>query len=75
MIAAGEYRFNKIVAVWRDPASELLYVLPPCGICREFMRNIDEGNLNAEIILARGRVLYLRDLIPAHEWPEPADKP
>ena len=29
MIAAGEYSFKKAVAVWKDPASQLLYILPP----------------------------------------------
>ena len=60
MIAAGEYAFRKAVAVWRDPASHLLHVLPPCGVCREFIRSIDEGNLSSEIILGRGRIIRPR---------------
>ena len=43
MITAGQYRFAKIVAVWRDDSSGKLHVLPPCGICREFMRAIDDS--------------------------------
>ena len=34
MVTAGEYQIAKIVAVWRD-AGGTLYVLPPCGRCRE----------------------------------------
>ena len=71
MIAAGEYSFKKAVAVWREPATQLLFILPPCGVCREFMRSIEEGNLDSDIILARSRLVRLRDLLPAHEWPEP----
>ena len=71
MIAAGEYKFRKVVAVWKDPASGLLHILPPCGVCREFMRCIDDNNLNAEIILGRDRILRLKDLLPLHAWPEP----
>lgn len=72
MIAAGEYGFRKAVAVWRDPASGLLHILPPCGICREFMRGIEVSNLDAEIVLARNSSVRLKDLLPANEWPQPA---
>lgn len=71
MIAAGEYGFRKGVAVWRDPATHLLHILPPCGICREFMRGIDDGNLDSEIILGRDHTARLRELLPSHEWPAP----
>jgi cytidine deaminase len=69
MIATGEYAFKKAVAVWRDPASQLLHILPPCGVCREFMRCIEDQNLDAEILLARSHMVRLRDLLPAHAWP------
>lgn len=74
MIAAGEYVFKKSVAVWRDPATQLLHILPPCGICREFMRSLDSRNLDSEIVLGRERVLLLRDLLPEHAWPSPVDE-
>jgi cytidine deaminase len=70
MVTAGEYRIARIVAVWRDKAGDV-YVLPPCGRCREFMRQIDVENLNAEIVLGREESVRLRDLLPRHEWPEP----
>jgi len=44
MITAGQYKIAKVVAVWRDDGTGKLHVLPPCGICREFMRAIDETN-------------------------------
>ncbi len=70
MVTAGEYRIARIVAVWRDENGRLL-VLPPCGRCREFIRQIDPGNLDTEIILGVERGVPLRDLLPAWEWPEP----
>ena len=70
MITAGQYRIRKVVAVWRD-SSGRLYILPPCGICREFMRAIDTGNLETEIILGGEHTAPLKRLLPMHEWPSP----
>lgn len=70
MVTAGEYRIDKIVAVWRAEDGEL-YVVPPCGRCREFIRQVDPANLDAEVILGLGDSAKLRDLLPLHEWPGP----
>ena len=70
MVTAGEYRIARIVAVWRDEHGRL-HVLPPCGRCREFIRQIDPGNLDTEVVLDAGRGVPLRELLPAWEWPEP----
>jgi cytidine deaminase len=70
MVTAGEFRIAKIVAVWRDDAGEL-YVLPPCGRCREFIRQVDPANLDAQVVLGADESSALRDLLPRHEWPEP----
>lgn len=70
MVTAGEYRIHKIVAVWRDDGGDL-YVLPPCGRCREFMRQVDPANLDTQVVLGRDQTVALRDLLPAHEWPSP----
>ena len=70
MVTAGEYTIAKIVAVWNDEAG-VTYVLPPCGRCREFMRQIDGRNLDADVVLDSERSVKLRDLLPYHEWPEP----
>jgi cytidine deaminase len=72
MVTAGEYRIATIVAVWRDEQRRL-YVLPPCGRCREFIRQIDPANLDTEVILGDGRRQRLRDLLPEHDWPAPLD--
>ena len=70
MVTAGEYRIRRVVAVTRHEDGRL-YVIPPCGRCREFMRQIDEGNLDAEVVLGRDDSMKLRDLLPRHEWPPP----
>lgn len=74
MVTAGQYRFRKIVSVWKDERSGKLYVLPPCGICREFMRGVDEGNLKAEVILGRLESIKLETLLPLSNWPKPLDQ-
>ncbi len=42
MVTAGEFRIERIVAVWLNDAGEV-FVLAPCGRCREFMRQIRQG--------------------------------
>lgn len=70
MVTAGEYRIRSITAVWRDDAGRL-FVLPPCGRCREFIRQIDPGNLDSSVVLGRDRRLPLRELLPENAWPAP----
>lgn len=73
MVTAGEYRIARIVAVWRNEQTQQLSVLPPCGRCREFIRQIDEANLNTDVVLDRDTSRPLRALLPFHVWPEPLD--
>jgi len=70
MVTAGEYEIDAIVAVWRDQ-DDRLFVLPPCGRCREFMRQIDEANLDATVVLGTDESALLRELLPRHAWPSP----
>ncbi len=70
MVTAAEYRISAIVAVWRDE-QERLYVLPPCGRCREFMRQIDPANLDTIVVLSGQRTALVRDLLPFNDWPGP----
>jgi cytidine deaminase len=74
MVTAGEYQIARIVAVWRDAAGTL-YVVPPCGRCREFIRQIDPANIDTEVVTGRETTLSLRALLPLSEWPGPADLP
>lgn len=70
MVTAGEYRIARIVAVWRDDGGTL-YVVPPCGRCREFIRQIHPANLDTEVVLGRNESTRVRQLLPFHEWPGP----
>lgn len=61
MITAGESRIAKIVAINKDG------VIPPCGRCREFMRQIHDDNLQTEVMVAYDTVVPLRELLP-FQW-------
>jgi cytidine deaminase len=74
MVTAGEYQIAKIVAVWRD-ADGKLYVLPPCGRCREFIRQVDPANMETEVVTGRDAAMSLRELLPLSEWPAPLGPP
>ncbi len=69
MITAGESKIRKIVAVWKNENGDL-YILPPCGRCREFMSQINGDNLEADVVL-EGKTVKLKELLPYHEWPAP----
>jgi cytidine deaminase len=69
MVTAGEYRIDTIVAVWRDD-SGALYVLPPCGRCREFIRQVDPANIHTKVVLGRRRSTSLAQLLPEHDRPK-----
>lgn len=68
MVTAGELKIEKIVAVWKDEHGTTV-VLPPCGRCREFIRQISEANVETDVILARDNVVKLKELLPYHDWP------
>lgn len=64
MVTNGEYVIKKCVAVIADGT-----IVAPCGRCREFMYQINDKNLEADIIVGEGKIMKLRDLLP-----EPWDK-
>ena len=69
MVTDGEYLIKKIVATWKDDNGDI-YVIPPCGHCREVMCEINPDNLdNADVVLDQNEVVKLRDLYP-HYWLE-----
>ena len=63
MVTAGEQKIRRVVAVWKDDAGQP-HILAPCGRCREFMRQLDPGNIDAEVIVGDGEVVTLRELLP-----------
>ena len=67
MTTAREYKIKKIVAVWKDDKGET-YVLSPCGRCREFMYQMDKGNLETEVVLGKNKTAKLSELLPYQDW-------
>lgn len=59
MATAGESQVLRMVAVDWDGT-----VLPPCGRCREFISQLHVANADAEVLVAEGVVVTLRDLLP-----------
>jgi cytidine deaminase len=70
MITNKEYKIKKIAAVWNDNPEKDLYVLPPCGVCRQYMLMLSEDALNIDVVLGSDKTVKLRELLPYHEWPK-----
>ena len=66
MVTTGETRIARIVAVWKE--GEDVYVLSPCGRCRQFIYQTDRANLETEVLLGREKVVPLRELLPYPDW-------
>ena len=63
MVTHGEYKIDTIVAVCGGGE-----VLPPCGRCREFIRQIHADNYEqTKVILAPDKAVPLSELLP-HPW-------
>lgn len=63
MISNGESQIDKVVAVMPDGK-----VGPPCGVCREFMMQLDKNSGNIEILmdLDSRKTVTLSQLMP--DW-------
>ena len=64
MVTAGESQVLKMVAVDWDTS-----VLPPCGRCREFISQLHPENISTEVLVAKDKIIKLKDLLP-HDWRE-----
>jgi len=62
MVTAGESKVLKVIAVGEDGR-----VMPPCGRCREFLRQLNDENGESEVQVSVDRVVRLKDLLP-HDW-------
>lgn len=62
MITAKENKIVKVIAVDTEGR-----ILPPCGRCREFLSQIGEDNLDAEVMVKEGVIVKLIDLLP-YDW-------
>jgi cytidine deaminase len=70
MITNTEYKVKKIVAVWNENPKKELYILPPCGVCRQYMQLATEDGLDIDVVLGYDKIVKLRDLLPYHQWPD-----
>ena len=59
MISNGEKEIKTIVAICDDGK-----ILPPCGKCREMIKQACKKNLNTEVIISKSQKVKLKDLIP-----------
>ena len=64
MVTNGEYVIKRIVAVIKNGV-----IIPPCGRCREFMSQIHDKNLNADVITNKNKIVKLKELLP-YRWDE-----
>lgn len=62
MITHNENVIKKIVAVDWDGS-----ILPPCGRCREFLSQLADENMDAEVMVREDLVVRLKDLLP-FDW-------
>lgn len=66
--ATREYQIRRIVATWKD-ADGAVYVIPPCGHCRQFMIDAHPRNVyDTHVILSHDVVVPLAALMPYHDW-------
>ena len=64
MLTAGESHIVKMVAI-----NKRGNILPPCGRCREFISQLNDHNIKAEVLINRQRAVKLIDLLP-YDWRE-----
>lgn len=61
MLTNGESRISKIVCIDQDGK-----FLPPCGVCREFLLQLDAVHAELEFLFEGGRIVKLKELMP--DW-------
>ena len=62
MLTHGEHIIKKVVAV--DCKGN---ITPPCGRCREFLSQLADENLEAEVMVNNNTIVKLKDLLP-FDW-------
>ncbi|HLD17722.1 MAG TPA: cytidine deaminase [Patescibacteria group bacterium] len=66
MVTAGEAKVQKIVATWKDENGDV-FVISPCGHCREFMCQTNDGKMDIEVILSKEKTVMLSELLPCRD--------
>lgn len=66
--ASGSYLVRWVVAVWKDASGEI-FVIPPCGHCRQFIKDMHPQNIVVtQVILSHDVIVPLSALLPYHDW-------
>ena len=72
--ATRRYQIARVVAVWKDKTGAV-YVIPPCGHCRQFMHDMHPTNIHqTQVILDHDRAVPLSTLLPYHDWWQKQDR-
>lgn len=64
MVTAGEQVVRKMVAVGWDGR-----IMPPCGRCRELIRQLADENSETEVLVKKNTSVRLKELLP-FDWRE-----
>lgn len=72
MITQWEYKINKIVAIWKNDKGDV-YILPPCWRCREFMYQTNKENINTDVLIAKDKIIKLKELLPYYDLCQKVD--
>ncbi len=65
MISNGEKDIKTIVAVWYEQKKKKFQgVIPPCGKCREMIKQTSKKNWNTNVIITNSKKIKLKELLP-----------
>ncbi len=67
MISNGEKEIKTIVAVWYDEKTKKYIVIPPCGKCREMIKQASKNNQHTKVIISETQKIKLKTLLP-NSW-------
>ncbi len=67
MISNGEKEIKTIASVWYDEKKGKYEIIPPCGKCREMVKQACKKNWDTEVIVSDLEKVKLKDLMP-HSW-------
>jgi len=67
MISNGEKDIKTIVAVWYDRKKNFMGVIPPCGKCREMIKQTSKKNMNTYAMVSNSKKVMLKKLLP-YSW-------
>ncbi len=74
MISNGEKVIKTIVSIWYEQKSKKFRgVIPPCGKCREMIKQTSKKNWETYVIVSNSKKVKLKELLP-YAWRPTIDK-